>query len=325
MSKHVKTSGDYSIEVADSGRITLNTGPTVGEVLMTGNLVVNGTQTTVNSTDLQINDNIIVLNKGEAGSGVTLGEAGIRIERGSLADVQILFNESIIWNDPVSNTTKTGAFVLKDESGGNIGLECRSISTGGGNLFLINAGTGVISVSGTNNYETQVADNLLGGDDAIPNRKYVTDYVDTTIAGADFKKIRDIDTDVVVEDATTNPSQPSTVKVRVDGNNHLTIYDNRTEIHDLRIHGSTIETTVSSADLRLAAPGSGSIIIDDQLHILSTPSIDDATIDPTAPTDGLILYAKTPGTGKTGLFYVNSSTRDEIISKNRSLLLSMIF
>ena len=325
MSKHVKTSGDYSIEVADSGRITLNTGPTVGEVLMTGNLVVNGTQTTVNSTDLQINDNIIVLNKGEAGSGVTLGEAGIRIERGSLADVQILFNESIIWNDPVSNTTKTGAFVLKDESGGNIGLECRSISTGGGNLFLINAGTGVISVSGTNNYETQVADNLLGGDDAIPNRKYVTDYVDTTIAGADFKKIRDIDTDVVVEDATTNPSQPSTVKVRVDGNNHLTIYDNRTEIHDLRIHGSTIETTVSSADLRLAAPGSGSIIIDDQLHILSTPSIDDATIDPTAPTDGLILYAKTPEAGKTGLFYVNSSTRDEIISKNRSLLLSMIF
>ncbi|SVC63147.1 uncharacterized protein METZ01_LOCUS316001, partial [marine metagenome] len=57
-----------------------------------------------------------------------------------------------------------------------------------------------------------------------------------------------------------------------------------------------------------------------------TPSIDDATIDPTAPTDGLKLYAKTPGIGKTGLFYVNSSNvRDEILSKNRSLLLSMIF
>ena len=325
MSKHVKTSGDYSIEVADSGRITLNTGPTVGEVLMTGNLVVNGTQTTVNSTDLEINDNIIVLNNGEAGSGVTLDEAGIRIERGSLADVQFLFNETLVWNDPDDQTTKYGAFVLKDENNGNIGLHCQSIVTGGGDLYLINAGTGVVSVSGTNNYETQVADNLLGGDDAIPNRKYVTDYVASTIAGADFKKIRDIDTDVVVEDATTNPSQPSTVKVRVDGNNHLTVYDNRTEIHDLRIHGSTIETTVSSADLRLAAPGTGSIIIDDQLHILSTPSIDDATIDPTAPTDGLILYAKTPGEGKTGLFYVNSSTRDEIISKNRSLVLSMIF
>ena len=56
------------------------------------------------------------------------------------------------------------------------------------------------------------------------------------------------------------------------------------------------------------------------------PSPDDATVDPLAPTDGLRLYVKAPGVGKTGLFYVNSSNvRDEILSKNRSLLLSMIF
>ena len=324
MSKHVTTSGDYTLKVADSGPITLDTGLNIGQVHVTGDLLISGTQTTVNSTDLNINDNIIVLNANESGIGVTLNEAGIRIERGSLADVQFLFNENVIWNDPVSQTTKTGAFVLKDEAGSNIGLECRSISTGGGDLFLINAGTGVISVSGTNNYENQVVD-----DDDLPNKKYVDDEIVSGLATINIKKIRDgvtTKTDVVVADIETNPGTASNIKVSVDGNNHITVYDNRTEIHDLRIHGSTIETTVSSADLRLAAPGTGSIIIDDQLHILSTPSIDDATIDPTAPTDGLKLYAKTPGIGKTGLFYVNSSNvRDEILSKNRSLLLSMIF
>ena len=168
MSKKLTTSGNYTVKVADSGTITLDTGNKIGQVQVTGNLVVNGDQTIVNSTELTVNHNIIVVNAGETGVGVTLDEAGMRIERGSLADVQFLFNENISWNDPVSNTTKSGAFVLKDEAGGNIGLEVRSISTGGGDLFLINAGTGVVSVSGTNNYETQVDSH---GDAALTNKK----------------------------------------------------------------------------------------------------------------------------------------------------------
>ena len=326
MSKHVNTSGNYSIKVADAGVIKLDTGLAVGEVQVTGNLVVSGTTTTVNSTEVTINDNILVLNAGEAGTGVTLNESGIRIERGSLADVQFLFNENIVWNDPVSNTTKTGAFVLKDESGGNIGLEVRSISTGGGDLFLINAGTGVVSVSGTNNYETQVDSH---GDDALTNKKYVDDKITSGLATINIKKIRDgvsTLTDVVVEDTETNPGNPSTVKVTVDGNNSHTYYNNRSEFHDLRIYDSTIQTTVSTGDLTLSAPGTGSVIIDDNLHIKPTPHPDDALVDPGAPTEGLKLYSKAPGIGKTGLFYVNSSNvRDEILSKNRSLLLSMIF
>ena len=47
--------------------------------------------------------------------------------------------------------------------------------------------------------------------------------------------------------------------ITVDGNNHVNFYDNRSELHDLRITGSKIETTVSSADLVLSAPGTGSV------------------------------------------------------------------
>ena len=321
--KQLVTDGDYTIKVASGGTLTIDTGNQIGQLYLTGDLVVNGAQTNVTSTNLSINDNIIVLNAGEAGAGITLNQSGIRIERGSLPDTQILFDETITWNDPVSQTVKTGAFTLIDEAGGNIGLNVRSIATGGGDLFLINAGTGVISVSGTNNYEDQVTD-----DDDIPNKAYVDVVVSNQVAAANFTRLRTGSaslTEIVVEDFETT-GLPRNFKISVDDVNNVTYFANRTELHDLRITGSTIETTVSSADLILSAPGSGSVVIDDQLQILPTPSPDDASVDPSAPTDGLKLYVKTPGVGKTGLYYVNSSSvQDELVSKNRSLLLSMIF
>ena len=137
--KQLVTDGDYTIKVASGGTLTIDTGNQIGQLYLTGDLVVNGAQTNVTSTNLSINDNIIVLNAGEAGAGITLNQSGIRIERGSLPDTQILFDETITWNDPVSQTVKTGAFTLIDEAGGNIGLNVRSIATGGGDLFLINA------------------------------------------------------------------------------------------------------------------------------------------------------------------------------------------
>ena len=307
MAKNLVVDGDYRIKTGDAGTIFLDTGNQIGQVYLTGNLVVKGTTTQVDATDLNLKDNIIQVNSGEQGAGVT----------------QFVFDESVTWNDPVTQTVKTGGFKLRDTNGSNIGLEVRSISTGGGDLYLINTGTGVISVSGTNSYENQVTD-----DDDIPNKKYVDVQIAAQVAAADFQKIRDGSssfTQVVVADFEST-SQPSVAAITVDGNNHVNFFDNRTELHDLRIRDSRIETTVSSADLVLSAPGTGSVVIDDQLQILTTPSPDDGSVDPAQPTDGLKVYAKTQGVGKTGLYYVNSNNvRDELISKNRSLLLSMIF
>ena len=317
MAKNLVVDGDYRIKTGDAGTIFLDTGNQIGQVYLTGNLVVKGTTTQVDATDLNLKDNIIQVNSGEQGAGVTLGTAGIQVDRGSLVDTQIVFDESVTWNDPVTQTVKTGGFKLRDTNGSNIGLEVRSISTGGGDLYLINTGTGVISVSGTNSYENQVTD-----DDDIPNKKYVDVQIAAQVAAADFQKIRDGSssfTQVVVADFEST-SQPSVAAITVDGNNHVNFFDNRTELHDLRIRDSRIETTVSSADLVLSAPGTGSVVIDDQLQILTTPSPDDGSVDPAQPTDGLKVYAKTQGVGKTGLYYVNSNNvRDELISKNRSI------
>jgi hypothetical protein len=323
MTKYVVTSGDYHIKTNDAGSIFLDTGNQIGQVYMTGNLVVKGTTTQVDATNLDLKDNIIVLNSGEQGAGVSLSTAGIEIDRGSKPNTQFVFDETVSWNDPVTQTIKQGGFKTRDINGGNIGLEVRSISTGGGDLYLINAGTGVISVSGTNAYENQVTD-----DDDIPNKKYVDVQIAAQVAAADFQKIRDGSssfTEMVVADFETT-GLTSVASITVDGVNNVNFYDNRLELHDLRIDGSRISTTTSNADLTLSAPGTGSVVIDDQLQILTTPSPDDSAVDPAQPTDGLKIYAKSQGVGKTGLYYVNSNNvRDEIISKNRSLLLSMIF
>lgn len=58
------------------------------------NLEVIGTQTIIDSVDLSITDNIIMINKDETGEGVTLGSAGIEVERGSLTNAKLIFDES---------------------------------------------------------------------------------------------------------------------------------------------------------------------------------------------------------------------------------------
>jgi hypothetical protein len=61
-------------------------------LIITGNLTVNGTTTTVNSNTLSVGDNIIVLNNDEAGTPSQ--DAGIEIERGTSTNVSLLWNET---------------------------------------------------------------------------------------------------------------------------------------------------------------------------------------------------------------------------------------
>ena len=320
MGQFLQTNGDYNIKTKEGGVVRLDVGPpsSGGQVIVTSDLIVEGDTLTVEAENLNVKDNIIQLNFGETGAGVSLRYAGLQIDRGSLNPGSFFWDE----NDDSFNLA-TGS--PETTFNYNSTLRLKKITTDSSNpdLELIGYGNGVITVTGTADYENQITD-----DDDIPNKKYVDVQIAAQVAAADFQKIRDGSssfTQVVVADFETT-SNPSVAAITVDGNNHVNFYDNRSELHDLRITGSKIETTVSSADLVLSAPGTGSVVIDDQLQILTTPSPDDAGVDPAQPTDGLKIYAKSQGVGKTGLYYVNSSNvRDELISKNRSLLLSMIF
>ena len=177
MSKYVNVpTGNYSVIVQSGGTITLDTGPQVGDVTVTGNLTVQGSTTTVTSQNLDVKDNILTLNSGETGAGITLDDSGLEMDRGTFVNALFTFNENIQWSDPVTDTTKTGGFVFKDANNALIGIRTNNINTGGGDLYLINSGTGTVSVTGTNNYENQVTD-----DDDLPNKKYVDDTISLSL------------------------------------------------------------------------------------------------------------------------------------------------
>lgn len=79
--------------VHKTGTETINGDKTFGNnVTISGNLTVNGTVTAVNSTQVDIGDNIIVLNSGATGAATA--DAGIEIERGSDTNMRLIWKES---------------------------------------------------------------------------------------------------------------------------------------------------------------------------------------------------------------------------------------
>ena len=314
---------DYIIKVTPGGTITFDTGPVQGDVVFTGNITVGGSQTIVNSTNLDVQDNIITVNYGETGTGITLNTAGLQVDRGQYADAQFVFDETIQWTDPVTDTTQQGLFVFKNIANTTLGIRTVAIDTNGGDLYLINEGTGVISVTGTNNYEGSVTD-----DDHIPNKKYVDDEIVSALTSTFQRRIEEGSTSksfVEVRDREVSGVQ-SVINFDLDAVNVGKIFSDRFEIQDIKIQDSMIESTVSDADLVLSAPGTGGVKIRDNMTLTSTPAIDDVLTDPAGPADGLKLYVKTPETGGTGLFFKHSNTTTgEIISRKNALLLSMLF
>ncbi len=86
----VHTTGNESI----SGNKAFANNVTVG-----GDLIVNGTTTTINTRDLTVKDNIITLNDGDTGledGGISVGVAGIEINRGTaVPKAKFVYDEAI--------------------------------------------------------------------------------------------------------------------------------------------------------------------------------------------------------------------------------------
>ncbi len=79
-----------SNDVNLSGKLTV-----AGNTSIDGDVNVTGSNVTINSEELLVKDPIVTINHGEAGDGVTAGDAGFEIERGiSQAKARLLFDET---------------------------------------------------------------------------------------------------------------------------------------------------------------------------------------------------------------------------------------
>ena len=91
------------------------------------------------------------------------------------------------------------------------------------------------------------------------------------------------------------------------------------QFEQITIAGNEIFSNSSNADIKVSANSSGQIHLDDFTKLTAQGS------DPTAVTGTTHFYAKTESGGGTGLFYVNTSSSGELVSKAKAQIFGLIF
>jgi len=370
MSRILRVSeSNYKVQVQPGGTITLDVGPSnvpdvdQGTVIITGNLRVDGNTTTVNTTNLDIEDNIILLNKGESPShaGITEGTSGLQIDRGSLVNAYFLFDENVSWYKPAIGTQGApgyvapenvpGSWVFKGGAGSSIttGIQVASISIDGTTnlVFDLQNSTRVVELANTGTQgasieaqATAYANRLMYPTvpesetlNWIPNKKYLSMYINSGVVTpgmADVDKIY-----------RTSGGIERT-RIQAYDNYIRVFYDNAgtpealcsfasnglTFRNNINIDRNTINN-ISVSNLVITAAA--------EVEIDAVLNLDNQTSSPVAVTTATKIYSSaTAGAGKTGIYFINKRTgepgqainetvSDELIAKNRALLFSMIF
>ena len=86
--------GGSEIMTMNGSGLSFTTGGITSNLTITGNLTVNGTTTTIESTTLTVEDPIITLAKNNSGGDANTYDQGLFMNRGSLANVSFLWDES---------------------------------------------------------------------------------------------------------------------------------------------------------------------------------------------------------------------------------------
>jgi hypothetical protein len=304
MSKIVKVSDDdYRIVVKPGGSITFDTGENTGGVVVTGNLAILGAVFDITTENTIVRDNIILLNGGEVGPGITRnGRSGIEIDRGPGTP-----NAFLVFEENLTATGYTAAFAFKNSNNQLQTIVTNRISNGTQNLFISND---VITVEGPEGYETRVINN-----NNIPNKK----YVDDSILNATLQLTVD---NIVNENSLLSLSSSPSDGLRLTFNGTLQAQWTNTfyRVQNIRITGNQIEPATLNTDLVLRSPGTGHVTVDDSMRIKKV------AFTPPAISDSTILYAKDSGRGESGIYFTSSDNNTgELISARRALAFSVIF
>lgn len=357
--------GDYKVKVGTdlvSKEITLDPGGNgTGEVVVKGNLIVEGNTTTIQSTITTIQDPIITLNEGDPGTqgGISFRKSGIHINRGSgIPDSYMVFDEDISWQDG-NGIPYDGAFNFFTEDYNQQGTRIELnqpiktsgliVPTGADLVFQGFGTTGVVRVL-NDQYSQAIDPNsagwTTGGDENIlTNKAYVDWKIFDYIAKTGIPTVASIVTDPItgteivstritvrqegVDGWETNPSQ---IDAQIDGLPvfRATLEDgfefyNSTDAQGLRIKqydgGTMLEGMGSNADLILTVSGTGSIRVLDDFLMVKNPNA--PALPP--PDSGTKLYAAEVGGGGTGLYAATSEGVDELASRRKAIIYGLLF
>jgi hypothetical protein len=314
MSRVLKVSdGDYRIVVssptptATSPTIILDTGVDVGTVVVTGNLTVKGTTTTINTNEMTIEDRIITLNSGDTGdNGITLSDgnrrAGIEILRGDNTNnypkAQFLFDEATDHYDPILDDSIGGTFILRTNDNSYSGLRLASVGAPPGQDFAIDFNNYNKVLKIVNTPATQYAsllDSSLSDvtdtpeDNFIPNKKYISKYVSASGGTANVDNFHYLSN----PSYTRGQAYQTYIKFTVASNERARIGTSGLDVDNINLFTNTINNDTNN--LILTATTSNTV------EVNAVFQLDNQLTDITTPVAGAIkIYTKaTEGPGRT--------------------------
>ena len=324
----IANNGGIAIDVRNTA--TSISSANSGTLTVWGDLNVIGSLTSIQSTDTEIKDNIIVLNKGESNPYVTLGTSGIQIDR-SGAPATFLFNDSLNWkpNPVTTSTVLRGIWEFQvDNKGSAIRTTAIRPDTSIGNYinFLGEENpTAMLNVAGTTDYEQRVLH-----DDDIPNKKYVDDRLPS---GNEFAKrllvggtsVTLFDNSLVPSDTYYNPINTIRGSLGTDATVAFEFFDIFANIQGLEIRDTdiTVKPGRSSNSMKITADTTGTIQFDSPVSLIHTLSTSTFPV----PFHTSIYARSGIGPGGTGVYFVNNTTgaTDEFVSKKKAVIFSIIF
>jgi hypothetical protein len=322
---------DYRVKVQSGGTITLDVGTSPGVVVITGDLNVQGTTTTVESTNTTIKDNILTLNYGETNYYVTLGSAGIRIDRGdsvhqgSFKDALLVFDESVDHYDPIALSSISGTFVFKTSDDVLSGIQVASVGTSNNDLvFDMQNSSYKLRIANSPGYEVLVTD-----DNDIPNKKWIEDYVAATGGYADVDNFHYL----LAPMQTRGQAYNNNIQFTVMNALRAQITQNGVLVDNINLYQNEIKT-ISASAVNLKFTADTNVVEINSIAGLNNQTI--LTNGDVEPTMNKLYASATAGAGKTGLYFLNKRTgepgqtidetvNDELVAKNRALLFSMLF
>ena len=167
-----------SIGVGSTDDVTFDTGSFTGDVTVSGNLIVTGTRTELQTTQLKVEDALITVASGSANSTAANG-AGIEIDMGGQSNPAMTWDHSgqeFDFNYPVSGSQFTGSFI--GDGSQLAGLSSSLDIIGDSGTGNVNLKTQDFTISGGEGIDTSVSSQTLtiAAEDATTSNKGVSSF-----------------------------------------------------------------------------------------------------------------------------------------------------
>lgn len=206
----------------------------------------------------------------------------------------------------------TGAYNLSATGG----ITLASDTTVGGNLTITGTTT---TISATN---TEIKDRVIVLNDGESGAGVTGRYSGLEIdrGSSDNALIVFDENDDTFKVSTDNGSTFDSILTGVGAGLTAVVQDTSPQLGgDLDINSFNIVSAQSNEDIQLVPNGTG------RVTIASALKLNDLASAPASATGATLLYADTAAGGGTGVYFVDGSTSDELVSKSKAIVYGLIF